>query len=273
MIDRMKIYLNDGSCFPIVLHQHCLQTTITKWYKHLGNIDIPWNKWNYSPWFYQDPSVAAQELKSVAFDLGIDVDSSRFHDQAYMNYLHAIFEQRYDNRPQWLEYNALIHALEKHTGSQSTKPVHKILEINYGHLAGPLKIKFRYEWLGIATLKVPKGTVYLAWDEKGKNPWSYYYDREETDMERFCEMCRPWIWLTTKLQIALEDLDFAINPDPAWREWYSKRQPMLCKHYDFPEWNINDMQAVIPVGTVNNVNYLEDSIKQKKYPIRCKLDL
>jgi len=272
MVTKLNLFLDNGSIFDIDLIEHRLHSTVVKWFKHLGHVDIPWNKWNYTHW---SASISHESLIDnmigTALNLDMILDPDKLLDQKYLNALHAIFEKTYDGRAEWLEYNAMIHALEKYTGSESNKPWHEVLEVNYGNLAGPLKIKFQYEWLGMAALKIPKGTVYLAWDEKGKNPWSYYYDKEHTDLDRFLEICRPWVWLTTKTHIALEDIDFTVSPDTGWEQWYAKKHSAFCRHYGLPEWTVNDMMAVIPIGTVGDPDQLKSLIKNQNYPTRIKL--
>lgn len=212
-------------------------------------------------------------MTNLASNVGIMVETDRLTDQKYLNWLHKFYEKAYDGRQEWTDFHELIHVIEfAKDGPPSARKIRPRLEINYRHKAGLLKKPFRFSWLENGISNVAKGTVYLAWDELGKTPYTYFLDQEPDDTTRFLELAKPWIWLRPKIHIALDNHD--VRPIAAlhWNEWYEKKQPLLCDKYQIPHWSLQDMTKVLPIGTLQEIDRLDACIIQGHSPKRIIID-
>jgi hypothetical protein len=204
----MKILFSNNETIDFCIDNSPLGQVYQKIYKHLSAIPIPHKDWD-NP--YHVDSLSYEDLvnKLVKFgnQLHIEVDQQRClaSDQLYFNHIHKIYETNYNGDPAWLDFHESIHECELFF-----RPHFKILHINYREKAGPLEKPYNPLWFESATTKVKAGEIFSCWAELGKSPYAYWYDQEPNDIDRMCQLSKPWLRLRPKLNIALEDIDFSV---------------------------------------------------------------
>lgn len=263
----MLLTLCDGTEFTIHRYQTYLDPIVDRWFHHLSKVDIPYRFWdNLSSIKNTSLLSLSQDLIKHAKFFAIDVDPNLISNQIYLNQLHEIYEKYYDGKPDWHDFHENIHAIERKLDRHVALPV---LEINYRQLAGMLKKRFEYSWIDLGRNQVAAGEVYLAMDELGKSPLVYWTDKEPDDLDRICQLAKPWIWLRPKIHIALDDINFmsADVPDEFFA-WWNKHRESWCKHWNIPNWELKHIKTVIPIGTIANWQSLEIKICNGVVPYR-----
>lgn len=271
----MYLILSNGDKFSLNLQDCFTKDIVTRWFKHLQHVDIPWRPWEYLKWIeISSWDYITETIIRLGSQVDIKVQPDQLNDQTYLNFLHQLYEKGYNGQQKWTDYHELIHVVEsKQSTAQNARCTRPVLGINYRHLAGPLKIKFQYKWLDLCKPKVKKGTIYLAWDELGKTPYSYFSDQEPNDLWRFVELSKPWIWLRPKLHIAVDDIDFIpVSFISEWDAWYKDKHDVFCQHYQLPHWSLSDMYSVLPIGHIPDIDQLESSVINGNRPQRIIVD-
>jgi hypothetical protein len=267
----MKILFQDDTTFDLNL----LDNPMAKFYagacKHLQHISIPFSQWD-SP-FYTDRlnySECVDRLEFYGKQLGITVDQQecRNQSQQHFNFLHNIYEKNYDGNPKWLEFHEHIHICENYY-----KPMRRSVALDYREKSGFLEKNVNVTSLVDLKTNVKKGDAYLAWAELGKIPYQYWKDQETNDFSRMCNLAKPWIKLRPKLFIALEDIDFLKDQTEVekFNQWWDQYHLEWCKHWDIPQWSLDQMFGVAVIGNVNHVEKLKDLLSNGVYPERIKL--
>lgn len=258
----MYILFSNGCQIQIDTLNNCASLYIKKCFKHLQHIDYNFKKWD-NPFDNSDCKVL---LQKHANNLQINIPKSQdVLDQIFLNNLHKIYEKNYDTNGEWLDLNAQIHRCER-LKRQKTE---KFLIIDYRQIAGPLTQSFDFSWLKNSVTKVKAGDVFISWSELGKQPYDYWLDGEPDDIERLCELAKPWITLRPQLLIAIEDTDRLQNVKiNEFTQWWSKKQDAWCAHWKIPQYDIKDQRSVILIGKIGDVgsvkSMLEKNITVKK---------
>jgi len=256
----MKIFFNDGTSINIVFNESILKNYVKDCFKHLQHIDIPFRERDHGG-FLEKTNILSQVdyLIECGNKLSVEVDKQKClsSDQSYRNFLHSIYEKNYDGNPIWLDFHETIHLLED-LDCQKECPSFKI---DYRETAGLLETKFQSGYRSEFVTKVKAGEVYVKWAELSKKPWAYWLDQEPDDIERICELCKPWIHLRPQLTISLKDQDFIQqelgkkNLDE-FLSWWEPYEKTWCNHWNLDKWTWQDMFSVIPVGHVENIDTL-----------------
>lgn len=239
------------------------------WFHHLRHVDIPFRPWEYSGHFAKTSfDELVDDFMIYAGIVSVKVDKKRVLEQQYLNHLHQIYEKNYDGNQSWTDYHEHLHAVESKLHDQF--PEHK-LEINYRQLSGPLNRPFRMEWLMHGQTNIKSGDVYLAWDELGKKPYTYWHDHEPDDIQRICELAKPWITIRPKIHVCLRDTDLDPGIDLQFQEWWANFEKEWCQHYTIPRWSSRDSNSVLVIGKIQNYQNLESLLDQKIWPKRITL--
>jgi hypothetical protein len=123
-----------------------------------------------------------------------------------------------------------------------------------------------------ASPQVRAGDVYIHWSELGKTPYLYWTHNESNDINRLCELSKPWLKFDPILSIALSDKNFLENKNiekfNAWWENYSEK---WCEHWQIPSWSLVDQYSVIVVGHITQIDQVADLLKNQIYPIKIQL--
>jgi hypothetical protein len=203
--------------------------------------------------------------------LGVKVDRDKCirQDQDHLNDLHRCYEFGYNGDQRWLNLHEHIHLCEQHGRSPSN---YLITEIDYREKGGLLEKKFNTEWLTWGSTTVAPGDVYMAWSELGKTPYSYWLDGEPHDIDRICELAKPWLVLRPKFFIVFDHIDFfAIKSTQQFDEWWQLYHDDWCRHWKVPGWSIKDICTVNVIGKIADVSAMESLLDQHIYPTRIKM--
>lgn len=267
----MHLVLDNHDQFDIVLDQGPVSQVIEKTFKHLQHVPIPFREWD-NPFFLSTQAHESLVNRLVYFarrlNVNIDSDLCLRQDQKYLNHLHEIYEKSYDGDPDWLDYHEHIHLCEK----SETKYDFKKLVINYREKAGPLERKFDPLFRQSFKNKVTAGEVYVSWAELGKTPYHYWKNNEPDDIDRICELAKPWLILRPKLNIAFSDIDFMVNKkSDSFDQWWEQHHDSWCRYWNIDRWSIYDMFSVTSVGHITEINSLANCLTNGHNPEWIKL--
>jgi len=255
----MQIHLSNEELIFVDLLDNPIVKVYKKIYKHLQHINIPFRLWD-SPFYTNN----IQNLIDAGSALGISVDADKINNQEYLNYLHQIYEKSFDGNPDWLNFHEQVHLHE---------PCRKVksLLIDYRELCGPLIRPFDRTWTNYLTTKSDIGDVIVSWSELGKTPYRYWLDQEPDNLNRVCELVKPWINLKPKINIIftpgnikepLENTEFL--------NWWKQYQEPWCHHWKLKNWQMEHIEGAIPLGKISKIQFfnLEKNLKNNNYPTR-----
>ena len=279
----MKLSFQNNHQVPIQLHLGPALTAVQDRYKHLQHVPIKFNEWE-NPFYTHNNTYDELVRQLIKFGkkvmVPVDQELCLSKTQSYLNHLHEIYEKNYNGDPGWLAFHEHIHLCELHGNDDANK---KILVIDHRELAGPLNKKFDTTWLCNSTVKVKAGDVYFFWAELGKTPYGYWKNNEPNDINRLCELAKPWLTVRGQLSIALEDVD-TIPDQEKWKEFCNWFAPF--KEEWMRRWNIDKLLddeisssslgsghqgAKIIIGKVDNVNLILENLDNDIFPQSIKL--
>jgi hypothetical protein len=266
----MQIVFSDSTSVEMLLHPTALANYFQKTYKHLQYVPVPFREWD-NPWYLTNLSYKdlVAKLALLAFKVGINVDVAQclLSNQTYFNHIHTLYEQQYDGNPAWLDFHEHIHMCEKFH-----KADEKILHIDYREKAGPLYKPFEHDWLALGTTKLKAGDVFVEWQELGKKPYYYWHNKEPNDINRMCELAKPWINLTFAVKIALEDVDRLENIRvEEFNQWWSQYSDPWCNHYGINVYTVLDMFKAIVIGRVPEYQTVISQLTNNHTPVKVTL--
>lgn len=259
----MKVQFSSGVQIEITLTQGPVSKALEKVYKHLQHVPLRFASWD-NPFYLKTVSYdeLVENLVVAGQRVGVVVDPLQCipFQQKYLNSLHSIYEKSYNGKPEWLDYHELIHLCEFHNGGSPLK----VATIDYRERAGPLTKPFDNEYLTDLITDISPGTVYVEWSELGKIPYDYWADGEPDDITRLCELAKPWVTFKPKLRIATHHINTIANVDPNFHAWWDRYKLDWCKHWNLPNWSVENMHGVINVGKVNDMDAMVELFKQKQ---------
>lgn len=238
-------------------------------YKHLQHLPLSFYPWD-NPYFRQahNRPLAVSQLATSAAQLNIpiDADACLAQDQTELNRLHKIYEQNFNGDRLWLEFHELVHVCEQKWTANSF--------VNLGHRehAGLFETPFKQEWNQLCTTKLKAGDVFVFWSELGKTVYDYYYDREPNNIERVCELAKPWLVVRPKIQIALTDHDALEHLDlEGFELWWKQYHQDWCKHWNIPHWGIEQVFGRLRIGRAHDPEAIVKRLQQNILPtgIKC----
>jgi hypothetical protein len=278
----MNLFFNDGTSINVTLYNNTLTNYILRCFKHLQHVDIPFNKRD-TPEFLLTTSVPDQveDLVGYANELDIIVDQQKCLslDQTYLNFLHQVYEKNYNGNPIWMDFHETIHILEKFSRDPDEIPRGSLslreLGIYYREAMGLLEQKFDESYQTDFVTQTKPGELYIAWAELGKTPFSYWQDKEPTNINRICELAVPWDKLKPYFFVSIDDQDLLVDYTKKVNEflaWWAPYKEDWCTHWNLNNWKWQDMFSVIPIGKVENFNGLVNAIDRGAVPKRVFLD-
>lgn len=267
----MQILFSDNTQIPIKLNNSPVQDTLLSTYKHLQHVPLNFLGPDY-PGRFIDATLEdiVDRVIEYAQKLSIEVDRDRClsRSQEYFNDLHVIYEKNYNGDPAWLMYHEYIHLCEYFI----LGVLENRMDINYREKSGLLVKPFNMDWMKAAKTQVRAGDVFIHWTELGKMPYLYWLHNEPNDIQRMCELAKPWRTFQSKLSVALSDRDYLedkrIDEFNAWWENYSEE---WCKHWNIPKWTLEDQYSIIVVGRIEPIEPLVKLLKNQIYPIKVQL--
>jgi hypothetical protein len=268
----MKILFSNDQTIALDVDNSALGQTYQRIYKNLSTIPLDFRPW-YNPYYLDHMTYAEliDQLILCANKLSITVDRARCEsqDQTYFNDLHKIYENGYDGRPAWLDFHEHVHLSERF---HRRDPDLRFLLIDYREKSGPLERPFDMAWMANATTQIPAGSAYVNWSELGKIPYEYWLTNEPDDVDRMCQLIKPWITLRPKISIALEDIDTVANkPIAEFESWWNQYKKIWCQHWNLPDWTVKDIFSYAVFGQVADVELLKTNLKNNITPVRILL--
>jgi len=239
----------------------------------LQSVPLNFSKFDCSKLNLQNPSTIVEDLKQYADQIELTLDVARCTEQEYLNELHRIFELTVLKTDSWLLFHETLHLLEILNNSNSFM-LHNVAIINHRDKTGPLDKPFDINLLNEGTQFVKKGTCYCDWSELGKQPHRYWIDGEPNNLQRICELAKPWTTLRPRFSIALEDIDFTLPKsfENDFISWWKPYEQEWLTHWNLPKWTTQDMITVLPFGTINNVDQLTAELVSGNVPLRVVVD-
>jgi hypothetical protein len=264
----MKVLFSNNVTVDLEIDDSPIGKIYQKTYKHLAPIPIPFSEWDNRNHYkntigYSD---LVDQLTQYASQLSINIDKSKclLQDQDYLNALHKIYEKNYDGTTGWLNFHEHIHMCE-HYYNRSPN----VLSIDYREKMGPLEKMFDRSWQSSTTTQIKAGDVFVAWSELGKTPYNYWQNHEPLDVDRMCELIKPWIRLIPKIKIALEDIDRLENIKVAeFETWWDQHKGPWLQHWNLPDWTTHDIFAVNIFGRTTQLDLLLTQVENNLTPIR-----
>lgn len=262
----MNLLFSNNSVIDFNLFDIPPANSVKKSFKHLQYVDLEFKDWD-NPFSNSSPR---NLLLYYANLLNIDIPSNQdIFDQEYLNYLHEVYEKNYDGSDNWLNFHEQIHRCETFNSSDKN---HFRLLIDYREKAGLLKKSFNNEWMQYSTTNVSSGDIYLSWSELAKPPYDYWKDGEPENIERMCELAKPWLHHRPRFSIALENNDFLENKKLSeFSEWWEKYERQWCDYWNIKHWNITDQSSVIVIGKVKNYSDIISLLKKNIVPKKVLL--
>ena len=264
----MKILFSNNETVDLLIDDTPIGNLYKKIYHHLSRIPIPFSPWD-NP--YYRTTITYNECVDVlithANNLSIDINKERClaHDQLYFNQIHTIYEQNYNGDPRWLKFHENLHLCEDYVNQDYWKA----LKIDYREKMGPLEKPFDQNWLTSAVTKIKTGDVYVTCSELGKSPYAYWEDNEDYNIERLCQLGKPWLKFRPKIFVAVADMDRMKNVKlDEFNTWWSDYKEPWLKHWRLPDWTVEDMFGVNVYGRVTQIDLLTSLLKNNITPTR-----
>lgn len=265
----LKLLFSNNQTSDLFIDDGPLGTIYQRIYKHLSRAELsfkPWDNPCYLDLVAHDKIVG--DLLKFAQQLGVDVDIAKAlkKDSEHLNYLHKIYETQYNGNPTWLEFHEHIHLSESYQARRMS------LIIDYREKAGLLEQPMNSDWFGLLTTKISAGDLYVVWSELGKTPFRYWQSGEPDDIQRLCELSKPWLKLRPRILVALEDIDMmsALQTEPIdqFETWWAKHRPHWEKHWNVSDWTLEKMCGVLKFGHTPDHKKITNELLAKNYPIK-----
>lgn len=267
----MQILFENGAQVPIELTDSPAQHTLLQMFKHLQHVPLDFLGPDYPGQFIgKTLSDVVDCLVRSAEALAIKVNRELClaNSQEYFNFLHTIYEKNYNGDRNWLMFHEYIHLCEYYIEG----PLFNRMDINYREKTGLLNKPFDMSWMKSATTQIRAGDVYIHWTELGKIPYLYWAHNEPDDINRLCELSKPWVTFHPLLTVAFSDNDFLTNKNTEkFNAWWKEYSEQWCQHWNIPKWSIEDQYSVIVIGHIDRYDQVVDLLKQQIYPIKVQL--
>jgi hypothetical protein len=262
----MKIIFSNQQTIDLDIDNSHLGSTYQKIYKHLSRVPIPFRPWD-TPYYLENKTYpeVVDYLAMYANKVSINIDKSRClsRDQEYFNYIHSIYEKNYDGNPDWLDFHEHIHFCE----SYFREPF-PLFCVDYREKAGPLVKDVDQEWYSNIKTQIRAGDVYVQWSELGKSPYVYWKNKEPNNINRLCELAKPWLKLQPKIYVALEDFNRLKNLEhiEEFNTWWKQYHDQWTSYWKVSSWNIENMFGVSVFGKTTQVELLKQLLKNRVRP-------
>lgn len=258
-------------CFPnenlkIFLYDNPVADLVYTKFKHLAHIPIEFNDTDiYFNHNVVNFDTASRQIVQYANQLGIYVNAIHLKDQDYLNHLHRLYEEGFDGEHKWLQFHEHIHILEAILYNR----IRPIISIDYRTKAGKLEENFDRNYLQHADVVVRKNQCFVQWQELGKTPYQYFVNNEPNDVNRLCQLAKPWLTLKPSIHVACRQINFLDDADlESFDSWFANYKNEWTSFWNIKDWNSQEAFAVIPIGEIESADILVDKLKQNQMPLR-----
>jgi hypothetical protein len=244
--------------------------------KHLQHLPLQLDKYVKEDPFdslHSSLQLSTKELTKLASNVGINIPLRQDLTQEYINQLHKIYEKNYNGDPLWLEFHEVLHITERHLRSKDLPEGLTATPIGFDwrEQAGLLVKPYDRNLNEFLTADITAGTVYLKWQELGKKPYRYWFDNEPNDINRICDLAKPWCNLYPAFYVAIQDTSFNSGVDLAkFDHWFEPFKDQWCEYWGLTDWTSEEMYKVLPIGSIDNLDQLINRLKNKQYPVKIK---
>ena len=250
---NFKVIFEDGFSSDINWLDNEVSRYLQNCYKHLKHVPLDFKQWdNFLYTSKLSKEKVLENFISYATAVNVNIDKTQIFNQNYLNYLHEIYEKRYDGTNKWLNFHEHIHLIE----SLDEVP-YKQVKIDFREQAGLLECDFKKSWTNLLSTKFKKGDVLLLWAELGKTPYDYWKTGEPNNITRLTELCKPFVKLKPITTVLLEDHTFIPNESlEEFYIWWHQFHSQWCSYWNIKEWGQNEIFGAIQVGTITNSDQL-----------------
>ena len=255
----LKFY--SGETVTVSLKDNPLVDVYKRMLKHLQHVKL--EEYPLDNPYRHNIETTLSEVRHYSKLLGIELDESRFNDQQYLNYLHKIYEKNYDGNRNWMHYQESIHLVEHLI-------VEKMSTLGYAHVdyrefAGKIKQPFKDQYRELFETDIKAGTVCIDWTELGKIPYDYWMNKEVDDINRMCELMKPWTGIKAKLKIYINDKNMIPSDVSAFDPWFEQFKTPWLKHWGLTDWTHRDMFGRPPIGIVDDLDKFKSLLKNNDW--------
>jgi hypothetical protein len=266
----MKLLFSNNEAIDFHIDDSPLGLMYQKIYKNLSKVPIPWRPWD-NPCYKENLTYSemVDHLVHYAQNLSIDIDTAKCinRDQDYFNSIHKIYEDNYNGNPVWLDFHEHIHLCEYYN-----YPPKEFLCIDYREKSGLLEKPMDPIWLLNTTTKICAGDIYVRWAELGKTPYHYWENNEPNDLQRMCQLAKPWLKLRPNIHIALKDIDTLKDIQcNNFATWWKTYQTGWTAHWNISKWTIDDIFGVSVFGKTTQTALLKKQLRNNLIPTKITL--
>jgi hypothetical protein len=118
---------------------------------------------------------------------------------------------------------------------------------------------------------IKAGTVCIDWTELGKIPYDYWMNREVEDIDRMCELMKPWTGIKAKLKIYVRDGNMIPKDVDQFDMWFQQYKQPWLKHWGLDDWTHRDIFGRPPIGTVDDLDKFKALLKNNDWVHQIKL--
>lgn len=275
MADKLKILWEDGKFVEILLEKNPIADFYAGCIKKLQHITLEFNP-RHNP---LDPVRSnLEEIKKrfveYANNIGVIVNIENLENQPYLNELHSKYTESdvLKNKDHaWFLFHDYLHLLEDILQDKKNKRTN--IFFDYKDRAGPLIKKFDRELLKYSKTSYSVGDCFITFSERGKDLYRYFLDNEPNDIEPMCEIAKPWLYLRPVLNVYVFAPVIQIpEEDKKFINWLSKNKKEWCQHWNIDNWEPNETIARLPVGTVNDIEFMKKRFSVNNYPKKISIE-
>lgn len=273
----ISIQWNNLSNITIQLADNLAADYLWESLKHLQHLPLQFDKFaKDNPYneMFVNAVAARNELVKAASKVNVIVPETQELTQDYLNQLHEIYEKQYDGKKQqWLEFHEMIHLNETYVVNRRLPDALLVNPIGFDwrEKAGTFIKPYNRSFNKFAVTELPRGSVYLKWQELGKRPYRYWFDKEPDDIKRICELAKPWDKIKPSFYITTKDIRFDAGIDlEKFDQWFKPFKQEWCDHWGLDNWTSKEMYTVLPVGTIDDIDQLIKRLQDKQYPVKIK---
>lgn len=249
-------------------------------FKHLQYVELEFKtnlRDNPFSLYRTDQELAYAKIIEFGKNVGVSVEYDKLNDQDYLNYLHKLYEVNYTNEREWLMFHEFIHIVERLPIHRNISPSE--IAFDYREKGGMLVTNYKRSFDKYLTDELKRGTCYIRWQELGKHPYEYFDNSEPDNLERICQLAKPWLLLKPNMFIAYYDYNtttkhIGSNGYSEFKKWFKQYEDAWKEKWNVPNWEPESMFKVLPIGTIgsSDMDILEERLQDNVYPnyVKCK---
>lgn len=259
-----KINLSGGTSLNLFLDNTPAGDTLASMLKHLQHVPVPFSDLD-NPYNRKSFDLDSY-ITEVAKLVNVDIDKTKLTESQYLNYLHKVYEERYDGGSDWLKLHEAIHIIE----ARNFDLKFLYTRIDWRNKAGKIIKPMTAEIQKCSVQKVLKGQAVICYGELGKTLYHYWRDKEPDDLKRIKQLCTPWVQYKPNIKLVLEDFDLKPKDWDDFLKWGNQINDKYWSSFNLPVRDLSWQQSVILVGKIDNVELLTEKLKNGESIVSVK---